>query len=192
LVSDELVEKHFICNLQACKGACCWEGDAGAPLEEAEKAILNDIFPTIRAYLSLAGIRAIEEQGTYQWYDNTESWGTTLIDGGPCAFMTYDALGIAKCGIEQAHKDGVIDFLKPISCHLYPIRVSKSEELGFEALNYDEWDICSAACALGEREQVPVYVFVKDALVRQYGQDFYDELDGAATFLRERGGSEKV
>jgi hypothetical protein len=190
LVSDELVEKHFICNLQACKGACCWEGDAGAPLEEAEKAILNDIFPTIRAYLSLAGIRAIEEQGTYQWYDNTESWGTTLIDGGPCAFMTYDALGIAKCGIEQAHKDGVIDFLKPISCHLYPIRVSKSEELGFEALNYDEWDICSAACALGEREQVPVYVFVKDALVRQYGQDFYDELDGAATFLRERGGSE--
>jgi Protein of unknown function (DUF3109) len=187
LVSDDLVEQHFICNLSACKGACCWEGDAGAPLEEDEKAILVDIFPKIRSYLSPAGIKAIEDQGCYQWYENTEGWGTTLIDGGPCAFMTLDALGIAKCGIEQAHKDGAIDFLKPISCHLYPIRVSKNEEMGFEALNYDEWDICSAACSLGEKEKVPVYRFVKDAIVRKYGQDFYDELDGAALFLQEQG-----
>jgi hypothetical protein len=186
LVSDEVVEQQFICNLSACKGACCWEGDAGAPLEDAELPILLDIFPKIKSFLSPAGIAAIEAQGTHVWFDNTQSNGTTLIDNGPCAYMTFDALGIAKCGIEQAYKAGVIDFLKPISCHLYPIRVEKNEDVGFEALNYDHWDICSAACTLGEKEQVPVYRFVKDALVRKYGQAFYDELDGAAAFLKEQ------
>ncbi|MCC7244644.1 MAG: DUF3109 family protein [Saprospiraceae bacterium] len=183
LVSDEIVEEKFVCQLSACKGACCWEGDAGAPLENEELPILLDIFPKIKSFLSPAGIAAIEAQGTHVWFENTQSNGTTLIDNGPCAYMTYDALGIAKCGIEQACKAGVIDFLKPISCHLYPIRVEKNEQRAFEALNYDRWDICSAACSLGEKEQVPVYRFVKDAIIRHYGQDFYDELDGAATFM---------
>ena len=102
--------------------------------------------------------------------------------------MSYDALGIAKCGIEQAHQAGVIDFLKPISCHLYPIRVERNEDVGFEALNYDRWDICSAACTLGDKLQVPVYQFVKNALVRKYGEDFYEELDAAATYIREGRG----
>lgn len=187
LVSDDVVEQQFICNLSACKGACCWEGDFGAPLEKAELAILESILEKVKPYLSPAGIAAIEAQGAYQWFEGMNEHGTTLIDGGPCAYMTYDPLGIAQCGIEMAWKAGDIDFQKPISCHLYPIRVSKYEHFDSEALNYDRWDICSAACSLGEKEKVPVYRFVKDALIRKYGQAFYDELDGAAEFLKEQG-----
>ena len=184
LVSDDLVEQKFVCNLTACKGACCWEGDYGAPLEEAELPVLDSIFEKVKPFLSPAGIAAIEQQGKYVRIEQEGEWATTLVDNGPCAWMTLDALGIAKCGIEQAWKAGAIDFQKPVSCHLYPVRIEKNETLGFEALNYNEWDICSAACELGEKEQVPVYQFVKDAIVRKYGQDFYDELDGAATFLK--------
>jgi hypothetical protein len=184
LVSDDLVEQKFVCNLEACKGACCWEGDYGAPLEEAELAILDAVYEKVKPFLSPAGIAAIEAQGKYVREESEDEWATTLVDNGPCAYMTLDALGIAKCGIEQAWKAGAIDFQKPVSCHLYPVRVEKNPRTGFEALNYHAWDICSAACTLGEKLQVPVYQFVKDALVRKYGQDFYDELDGAAEFLR--------
>lgn len=184
LVSDELVEEHFVCNLQACKGACCWEGDAGAPLEEVELPVLDAIFEKIKPFLSPAGIQAIENQGKYQQYGEDREWGTPLMDNGPCAYMTLNAAGIAQCGIEQAWRAGVTDFQKPVSCHLYPIRVEKNEETGFEALNYHHWEICSAACELGEKEQVPVYRFVRDAIIRKYGTDFYEELDGAAAFLK--------
>jgi Protein of unknown function (DUF3109) len=183
LVSDELIEEKFICNLTACKGACCWEGDSGAPLEEDELAILEEIFEKVKPYLSPAGIYAIEKQGKYI-KDKEGDYGTTLIDNGPCAYMTLTSEGISQCGIERAWKEGVIDWKKPISCHLYPIRVNKNEEIGFEALNYDRWNICSAACTLGEKEQVPVYQFLKDAIIRKYGEDFYDELDGAAQFMK--------
>ena len=185
LVSDELVSQQFICNLNACKGACCWEGDSGAPLEKEELPILDRIFESIKPFLSPAGIAAIEEQGKYVWFDEADEWGTTLIDNGPCAYMTFDAKGTAQCGIEQAWRAGVVDFKKPISCHLYPIRVDKNEVTGFEALNYHRWQICSAACTLGEKEQVPVYRFLKEAIIRKYGEDFYEELDGAAQFMRE-------
>jgi len=184
LVSDDVVERHFICNLNACKGACCWEGDFGAPLEKEELPILDEIYDRVKPFLSPAGIAAIEAQGKYAWFEEGDQWGTTLIDGGPCAYMSYDALGIAKCGIEQAHKAGAVDFKKPISCHLYPIRVEKNEEIGFEALNYDVWDICSAACTLGDQEQVPVYEFLKEPIIRKYGEAFYEELDAAAQFIR--------
>lgn len=187
LVSDDLIEKHFICNLNACKGACCWEGDSGAPLEKTELPVLREIYESVKPFLSPAGIAAIEAQGTSMWYEEAEEWGTPLIDNGPCAYMTYNALGIAQCGIEQAHKAGVIDFQKPISCHLYPIRVAENEEIGFEALNYDQWDICSPACELGEKEQVPVYLFLKEAIIRKYGEDFFEELDAAATYIRSGG-----
>jgi len=185
LVSDDVVEQKFICNLSACKGACCWEGDFGAPLEKDELAIMESIQEKVRPFLSPAGIAALEAQGPYIWFEEMKDYGTTLIDGGPCAYMTYDALGIAQCGIEMAWKAGAVDFQKPISCHLYPIRVSKYEHFNSEVLNFDRWDICSAACALGEKEQVPVYQFLKTALIRKYGQDFYDELDGAAQYLNE-------
>jgi hypothetical protein len=183
LVSDDIVESYFACNLNACKGACCWEGDSGAPLEEAELAVLRSIQEKVRPFLSPAGIDALNKQGAYVWFEEAGEWGTPLIDNGPCAYMTRDAAGIAHCGIEQAWKAGAVDFQKPISCHLYPIRVEKNEEVGFEALNYHQWDICSAACDRGDKEKIPLYKFVKNALIRKYGQDFYDELEGAAEFM---------
>jgi hypothetical protein len=185
LVSDDVVEQHFICNLKACKGACCWEGDFGAPLEEAERAILEDILPQLRPFLAPEGIAAIEAQGSSVYFEGMEGYGTPLVEGRACAYLTYDPLGIAQCGIERAWKAGAVDFQKPISCHLYPIRVEKFEHFDSEALNYDRWDICSAACTLGEKEQVPVYQFLKDAIIRKYGEAFYEELDGAARFVRE-------
>jgi Protein of unknown function (DUF3109) len=187
LVSDDVVSEQFVCNLSACKGACCWEGDSGAPLEKAELVELDAIFEQVMPYLSPAGIAAIEAQGKYIWYEEAQEWGTTLVDNGPCAYMTLDTLGVAQCGIERAWRDGIVAFRKPISCQLYPIRVEKNEQVGFEALNYDRWDICSAACEKGKKEQVPVYVFLKDAIIRKYGVDFYEELDGAAQFLKEQG-----
>lgn len=190
LVSDDVIAKQFVCNLDACKGACCWEGDSGAPLEAAELPILEEIYPIVKPYLSPAGIAAIEAQGTAVFFEEAADWGTTLVDNGPCAYMTLDGKGVAQCGIEHAWRDGKVAFRKPISCQLYPIRVDKNEEVGFEALNYDRWDICSAACEKGIREQVPVYVFLREALVRKYGQDFYDELDAAAQFIKEDGGTE--
>jgi hypothetical protein len=186
LVSDDVVSEQFVCNLTACKGACCWEGDSGAPLEKDELAILDEIFEKVRPYLTPTGIAAIEAQGRHVWFEEAKEHGTTLVNNGPCAYMTLEG-GVAQCGIEKAWRNGVIEFRKPISCQLYPIRVEKNEVVGFEALNYDRWDICSAACEKGKKEQVPVYVFLKDAIIRKYGEDFYEELDGAATFLREQG-----
>lgn len=186
LVSDDVVEEQFICDLNACKGACCWEGDYGAPLEEEEKAILEAIYPAVQPFLTAEGQAAIAAQGHYVWYDGMGDYGTPLINGAACAYLTHDELGIARCGIELAWRSGVVDFQKPISCHLYPIRVEKFEAFGSEALNYDRWHICSAACTLGQKEQVPVYAFLKEALIRKYGRDFYEELEGAAHFMREQ------
>lgn len=186
LVSDDVVKKQFLCNLKACKGACCWEGDWGAPLEEQEKEILDKIYPKVKPYLSKEGQKVIEESGAYVYNEEPDEFGTALVENKACAFMTKDELGIAHCGIEQAYNDGIIDFKKPISCHLYPIRVNKAENLGFEALNYDKWDICSAACSLGKKEQLPVYIFVQEAIKRKYGDEFYEELHAAATHLKEQ------
>lgn len=186
LVSDEIVEEQFICNLKACKGACCWEGDWGAPLETAELHILEQIYEQVTPYLSEEGKAVIKEKGLFTYYKEPKEYGTPLLKNGACAYMTYDELGIAKCGIEQAYLAGATDFKKPISCHLYPIRVKANKKTGFESLNYDEWEICSAACQLGKKEQVPVYRFVKEALVRKYGEAFYEELDMIAKYvLRE-------
>ncbi len=192
LVSDDVVEQQFICNLSACKGACCWEGDYGAPIEEEEKPILDAIFEQVKPFLRPEGIAAVEAQGKYTFYNGMGDYGTPLIDGRDCAYLTYDVLGIAKCGIEMAWRAGATDFQKPISCHLYPIRVEKFAALGSEALNYDRWEICSAACTLGEKEQVPVYVFLKDAIVRRFGVEFYEELDGAAKFMKNGTVNEEV
>lgn len=185
LVSDELLDEQFICNLKACKGACCWEGDFGAPLEIAELEVLQRIYPQVAPFLSEQGRQAIEEEGCFTYYPDNDSFGTPLVDNGPCAYMIYDELGIAKCGIEQAFQAGATDFKKPISCHLYPIRVTGDRDKGFEGLNYDRWDICSAACELGKQHQVPVYQFLKDAIVRKYGEDFYAELDAAAQYRQQ-------
>ncbi len=184
LVSDDIISEQFICNLNACKGACCWEGDYGAPLEEAELPILESIYKQVKPFLTPEGIRAIEQAGVYTYSEDVEDFATTLVNGGACAYMTRDETGVAHCGIEQAYRAGVIDFRKPISCHLYPIRVSPKNEYQFARMNYDRWDICSAACALGKEHQMPVYRFVKEALIRKYGEDFYEALDYAATELK--------
>ena len=177
LVSDAVTEEHFACNLTACKGACCWEGDYGAPLEADELPILERIYPAVAPYLTDAGRAAIAEQGLY--VRNGDSNDTPLVDNAACAYMTLDGTGTAQCGIERAYNEGAVDWKKPISCHLYPIRVRSNPEAGFEALNYDVWDICSAACSKGERERIRIFEFARPALVRKYGQAWYDELEAA-------------
>ena len=173
LVSDDIVEKEFVCNLEKCKGACCVEGDYGAPLEEDELDILRKIYPTVKKYITKEGIKAIEEQGTHV-IDPDGDYSTPVIGGKECAYSHYDEKGILKCGIEQAYYDGKIAFKKPISCHLYPIRITKKKD--FEAVNYHKWSICSPACTLGKELQVPLYKFLKEPLIRKYGEEWYDEL----------------
>jgi hypothetical protein len=179
LLSSELFKKEFVCNLSACKGACCVEGNAGAPVEPEEAEILEKIYPKVRNYLTEKGRKSIENQGTS--VAGIGELETPLNDGKECAYTVFDLDGTAKCGIEQAYNDGVVDWKKPISCHLYPVRIAQYTD--FEALNYDRWSICSDACALGEELKVPVYQFLKEPLIRKYGQAFYDELEEAAAHL---------
>lgn len=189
LISDDIVHEQFICNLNACKGACCWEGDAGAPLEPAEIETLERIYPALLPYLSPAGRAELEKQGRSVEFldiDTQQNFmGTPLINKGACAYLTQDGTGLASCGIEKAWKDGAVDFQKPISCHLYPIRAERSKNSDIIMLNYDRWDICSAACAKGAEHQVSVYQFLKEPLIRAYGEEFYEELEGAAEYLKE-------
>jgi hypothetical protein len=173
LVSDDVRDKEFVCNLEKCKGACCVEGDYGAPLDENELAILDAIYPAVKPYLSPEGIAVIEKEGTHT-KDCDDELCTPVIEGRECAYAIYDKKGILKCGIEQAYLDGKIGWKKPISCHLYPIRVTSKKN--FEALNYHKWHICSPACSLGRELQVPVYKFLKDPLIRKYGEQWYQEL----------------
>ncbi len=187
LISDDVFEKQFVCNLKACKGACCWEGDFGAPLEEEELKILEKIYETLQPFLNEAGRKAIEEKGKHRYYKIPDEYGTTLLENGACAYMTFDR-GKAKCSIEAAYEAGMTNFRKPISCHLYPIRVEKNENTGFEALNYDEWEICTAACTLGKKAQVPVYQFLKEAIIRKYGVAFFEEMEGAEVHLQKNKG----
>ena len=179
LVSDDVIQEHFACNLDACKGACCWEGDYGAPLEPAELATLERVYPAVEPYLSPLGKAAIAEQGKYT--DNPAGQGhdTPLLANGACAYMTRTPGGLAVCGLEHAYNEGATDWKKPISCHLYPIRVKSNPASNFEALNYDRWDICSAACTKGAREKIRIYEFAKPALVRKYGEEWYAELVAA-------------
>lgn len=180
IISLEILSEEFVCNLTACKGACCVEGDAGAPLEKAELKILAKEYPNIRPFLRAEGNAAIEKQGT-SIKDVDGEWVTPLRDGKECAYTVFEADGTAKCGIENAWKAGKTDFRKPISCHLYPIRTKKYKE--FEAINYSRWHICSEACTLGRSLKVPVYRFLKEPLIRKYGQMWYDQVEIAALEL---------
>ncbi|WAC12133.1 DUF3109 family protein [Dyadobacter pollutisoli] len=172
-ISDDIEDQQFVCNLDKCKGACCVEGDSGAPLDEDELAILDEIYPHVAPYLTEAGKAVIAKEGTY-----TKDWDgdyvTPVINGRECAYATYDKKGILKCGIEDAYNDGKISYKKPISCHLYPIRVTKYEQ--YHALNYDRWEICSPACSFGKELKVPVYKFLKEPLIRAYGEGWYEQL----------------
>ena len=173
VISDDIKDKAFVCDLEKCKGACCVEGDLGAPLEESELKELEDAYEAVKPYLSPQGLAAIEKQGLYI-KDFEDDFSTSTINNKECAFGYYDEDKVLKCGIEQAYFDGKTTFRKPISCHLYPIRITKYDH--YDALNYDRWSICSAACKLGEKLGVPVYKFLKEALIRKYGVAWYEEL----------------
>lgn len=181
IVSEEILENEFVCNLSACKGACCVDGDAGAPLTQEETQILVDIYPKVKPFLRQEGILAIEEQGAFVIGADGE-YETTLIDGKDCAYVIFDGQ-TALCGIEQAYNEGIVDWKKPISCHLYPIRVK--EYTDFAAVNYHKWHICSDACALGKELQVPIYKFVKEALIRKFGEQWYQELEKVAEEMKK-------
>jgi len=178
IVSEDIIKKDLVCNLNACKGACCIEGEAGAPVTEEEVEILEEIYPKVKPFLRPEGIEAIEKQGTHIKTD-LEELETPLVDDKECAYVTFTDKGVASCGIEDAFNAGEIDFRKPISCHLYPVRVQDYSE--FAAVNYHRWPICDDACALGKELQVPVYKFVKTALIRKFGENWYAELEKVAS-----------
>src|SRR5690606_4565929 len=180
LVSEELIKEEFVCNLGKCRGACCVEGDAGAPLQQDELAVLAAVYPKVRPYMTEKGIATIEKQGTHV-VDADGDLTTPCVDGHKvCAYVTWEN-GITKCAIEKAYEKGEIDWKNPLSCHLYPIRTTAYPE--FAVLHYDRWHICHAACSLGYDLQVPVYAFLKEPLVRKYGQRWYDELEESIALL---------
>ncbi|RNI22537.1 DUF3109 family protein [Rufibacter latericius] len=174
VLSDDLKDKFFVCNLEKCKGACCVEGDLGAPLDKDELTILAQAYEHVKPYMSQEGIKAIAEQGLYV-EDFEGDYSTPTIGDRECAYAIYDDNLTLKCAIEQAYLDGKISWKKPISCHLYPIRITKYD--GFEALNYDRWEICNPACSFGLELGVPVYKFLREPLIRKYGEDWFNELD---------------
>lgn len=177
IVSEDILEKNFICNLSACKGACCIEGDSGAPITQDELEILEAELENIKPYLTAVSLEAIKTQNFWE-KDSDGDLVTTCLPTGECNFSLRDEAGMLKCGIEQAYRDGKASIQKPLSCHLYPIRISNVGE--FEALNYHRWDICKPACKLGEEHQVAVYQFLKEPLIRKFGADWYNELDEIA------------
>ncbi|MEI8278115.1 MAG: DUF3109 family protein [Bacteroidota bacterium] len=178
LLSDEVVQEQFVCDLNSCKGGCCVDGDCGAPLTDDETKIIKKLYPKIKKYLPQEYIAEIEKQGTHVW-DDEYGHVTPTVNGGVCVYAYTEETGVVKCGIEKAWKEGVVDFQKPISCHLYPIRIKQYN--GYEAVNYEPRPtICKPACRLGKKLQVPVYKFLKDSLIRKYGEEFYETLDAVA------------
>ncbi|MDQ3049655.1 MAG: DUF3109 family protein [Bacteroidota bacterium] len=175
LVSDDVIAKRFVCDLEKCRGACCVGGDSGAPLEEDELGILEEIYDKVAPFLTEDGKKSIVKYGKYV-IDSDGDYVTPLVNGDlECAYTIFEN-GVAKCGIEKAWEQGVIGFKKPISCHLYPIRIHKMKT-GAEALNYHKWDLCKAACTLGKKLDVPVYQFLKHPLIRKYGEKWFEKLE---------------
>lgn len=183
LVSDELAEVNFCCDLNECKGACCWEGDFGAPLEKSEMEQIKELFAKIKHLLPEKNLAQIEKEGLFTYFDEPKLWGTSLMDDASCVFMLKDENGIAQCSFEKAQVAGLSKFKKPISCHLYPVRVTKNEKGDFEALNFDNWDICHMARKKGDDLDLHLTDFLKEALIRAYGEAFYEELIAAIDHL---------
>jgi hypothetical protein len=173
IISDELLQVCFACDLKKCKGACCVEGDAGAPLEEDEISVLEDCLEKIKPYMIPEGVEVVESIGVFD-YDMDGNYATPLINNRECAFICFDG-DIAFCAIEKAWLDKKIKFQKPISCHLYPIRIQKYD--GFEAVNYHRWSICDKALVNGKRNNIPVYKFLREPLIRKYGKKWYQQLE---------------
>ena len=178
LVSEALLKEEFTCDLERCKGACCVEGEAGAPLSVAETRELKKHLPELLPFLNEKGKAVITAQGTHV-SPKEGVYETPLVNGAECAYTVFDAQGKAQCGIENANKAGATKMQKPISCHLYPVRVTEYSE--FTAVNYHQWNICSPACTLGAALKQPVYRFTKQALIRKFGKAWYSTLEKIAT-----------
>ncbi|MBN8671080.1 MAG: DUF3109 family protein [Chitinophagales bacterium] len=178
LLSDQVVEEQFVCDLNACKGGCCVDGDCGAPLTEEETKIIAKVYPTVKPYLLPEYVEEVKKQGTHT-IDDEYGFVTPTVNGGICVYAYTDEVGIVKCAFEKAYNEGKIDFKKPISCHLYPIRIKQMD--GYEAVNYEpRKQMCKPACKLGKQLKVPVYKFLKGSITRKYGEEFYDTLDAVA------------
>lgn len=203
LVSDSLFEEHFQCDMDKCKGACCWEGDFGAPITHGELREIEKIIDKVKDILPQSHIDKIEEEGYSKYYkipQNTtlqsnvrgtggvekDFIGTNLMEDGSCVFLVKNKRGIGLCALETLYRQGKTEWKKPISCELFPVRVNKSDIQGFEALNYYEWDLCKKACELGKKNKMPVFKFVKNALIRKYGEDFYQEMELAYEESRKK------
>lgn len=183
LISDDVIQKKFCCNLKACKGVCCIEGDSGAPLENEEKELIERDYDKIKPFMREEGRKAIEEKGIY-YIDSEHDTVTMLINEKECAFTIFDNEGIAACAIERAWEAGVTDFRKPISCWLYPIRTKQFREL--RGVNYDEWDICKAAVIFGKNNNIPVYKFLKEPLIKKFGEEWYGQLEHYAKKIKKK------
>jgi hypothetical protein len=183
IISRDIFKKEFVCNLSACKGECCISGDAGAPLEDNERDILESIYEEVKPYMRAEGIEAVSQQGTSVFDKKDNEYETALVNNAECAYVVYGEDGTALCAIEKAYNDGKVDWPKPLSCHLYPIRIKKYKD--FDALNYDQWEICADACTLGQELSVPVYRFLKDPLIRKYGEDWYSDLVEVAALVEK-------
>lgn len=178
IISDEVIESYFICDLCKCKGQCCVDGEAGAPLEKEENDAINEILPIIWDELSPKAQTLINEQGiSYKDYDG--ELVTSIVDGNECVFTYFDDNGVCKCVIDNAYREGRISVQKPISCHLYPIRLQKYRD--FTAVNYHKWSVCDPAIKFGEKEGVRLYEFLKEPLIRKFGEEWYASLQEAVS-----------
>ncbi len=184
LISEDVFDKKFVCDLNACKGACCVAGDSGAPLDKDELEVLDSVLEQVKPYMTKKGLKAVEKHGTYV-VDSDGDYTTTLVsEKAECAFVYFDDKKIAKCAIEQAYYDGKITWKKPISCHLYPIRITKHKS--YDAVNYSKWDVCKPACECGKKLDVPVYKFLKEPLIRKYGKGWYKQLEKSAEIFLKK------
>lgn len=184
VVTLDVLREKFICDLGICKGACCIEGDAGAPVERDEVAKLEEVLPIIWDDLADSAKAVIDQQGVV-YTDEEGDLVTSIVNGKDCVFTCYDDNGMCSCAIEKAYRAGKTDFYKPVSCHLYPIRVGDYGK--YKAVNYHRWDVCKAAVLLGEKENVPVYKFLEVPLIRKFGQAWFDELEIAVDELKKAG-----
>lgn len=183
LLSEDIFSKRFVCDLGACKGACCVEGDSGAPLEAEEVGKLEEALDEIKPYMRQEGIDRVEETGVFT-IDVDGEYVTPLVNDEECAFVSFDKNGTAKCSIEQAHRDGKTDFLKPISCHLYPIRITQLKD--YVALNYHYWPICDPARSCGAKLDVKVFKFLKEPIIRKFGEEFFGKIIEADRLLEDK------
>jgi hypothetical protein len=195
LISDDVIEKQFVCDLAKCKGGCCEEGDAGAPLEDNELDIVVELYETIKPYLTDASIKEIERKGKYV-YHREFGWVTPTLghDSEICVYGIRGKDGVIKCAFEQAFYDGKIAWKKPVSCHLFPVISTKGKKGNYDTMNYEPREkLCNPACGLGKKLKVPTYEFLKEAIIRKYGEEFYGVLNAIGEKRhREKEGKQKL